>query len=183
MRHRISSRRIVLSLAPITCLALIAALLPSASAQQTAAPEQTQSSVAHAPDPAAQTTPQLAFTQAANTGEPVLVDTETTYTSQTWANPDGTFTAEIASGPVRVPDLSSPDGWTPIDTTLQATPDGIQPAATVADITFSDGGNDPMASLDIGKRSLDQSWPDPLPAPTLEKDTATLRLQCKHRRF
>jgi RHS repeat-associated protein len=117
--------------------------------------------------------PNLALTQAANTGQPVLVGTLTSETSQTWANPDGTFSTDIASGPVRVPDGTDPSGWTPIDTTLEATADGFQPAATAAEVTFSDGGDTTAASLDVGTRSFDLGWPDPLPQPTIDGDTAT----------
>jgi hypothetical protein len=90
-----------------------------------------------------------------------------------FANPDGTFTIEIASGPVRVPDPSAPSGWTPIDTTLQVTAEGIVPEATVADVTFSEGGSEPMADLDTGSRSLTIDWPGQLPESQIEGDAAT----------
>ena len=119
------------------------------------------------------TTRALALVQAANTGEPVLIDTETTTTTHVFANPDGTFTAEIASGPVRVPDPSDPSGWTPLDTTLVTAPEGLVPEATLADVTFSAGGAGPLAALATGTRSLTLDWPGKLPEARVERDTAT----------
>ncbi|HET9672681.1 MAG TPA: DNRLRE domain-containing protein [Actinomycetota bacterium] len=116
----------------------------------------------------------LAVAKAAATGEPTIVGDLTTETTQVFANPDGTFTAEVAAGPVRVPDPSSKTGWTPIDTTLVATHDGITPAATVADVTFSDGSGARAVKLDLGaQRSFALDWSGDLPAPILAGDTAT----------
>lgn len=72
-----------------------------------------------------------------------------------------------------MPEPTDPTGWTPVDTTLSDTPAGIQPAAAVANVTFSDGGHEEMAALDIGTRSFDLIWPSELPTPALEGDTAT----------
>jgi RHS repeat-associated protein len=116
----------------------------------------------------------IAVAKAAATGEPTIVGNLTTETTQVLANPDGTFTAEVASGPIRVPDPSSKTGWTPIDTTLVATGGGISPAATVADVTFSDGSGTRAATLDLGaQRSFALDWSGDLPAPILTGDTAT----------
>jgi RHS repeat-associated protein len=165
-------RSVVPSVAWVATVALVASLLVAgttpATAQQAPNPAPSADPLPPSPLP-----PNLALTQAANTGQPVLVGTLTSETSQTWANPDGTFSTDIASGPVRVPDETDPSGWTPIDTTLEATADGFQPAATTADVTFSDGGDTTAASLDVGTRSFDLGWPDPLPQPTIDGDTAT----------
>ncbi len=65
--------------------------------------------------------------QAQEIGEPVEVEEETTQERIVWANPDGTYTAEIASGPVRVADPASPSGWSDIDVSLEVGPEGLQP--------------------------------------------------------
>lgn len=67
-----------------------------------------------------------AISEANATDESVVIDTYTSATTEILANPDGTFTARIAAGPVRIPDVTSPSGWTPIDTTLEQTPRGDQ---------------------------------------------------------
>jgi putative amidase-like protein/Big-like domain-containing protein len=123
--------------------------------------------------PSSTTPEQQALAQADATGDPVAVTADFTQTTQVFANPDGTLTANIAPGPMQVTDPTSDTGWQPIDTTLQQTPDGIQPVATVSDMTFSDGGAGQMASMDVGTKSFGLTWPDPLPAPTLSGDTAT----------
>jgi RHS repeat-associated protein len=114
-----------------------------------------------------------AISRAASTNEPVVIDTYTTADTEILANPDGTFTARISAGPVRVPDPTSSSGWTPIDTTLEQTSDGIRPKATIVDLTFSDGTEGFAAKLDLGGRSFAIDWPTPLPKPTLRGDTAT----------
>jgi hypothetical protein len=91
---------------------------------------------------------------------------------QVFANPDGSWTAEVTAGPVRV---RRPDGsWSPVDTTLQVRPDGsVAPVAAVAGLVLSGGGTGPLVRLDRGSRSLSLSWPGSLPAPVLAGDTAT----------
>jgi YD repeat-containing protein len=114
-----------------------------------------------------------AMSKAASTGEPVIIDTYTTADTEILANPNGTFTARISAGPVRVPDPTSSSGWTPIDTTLEQTSDGIRPKATIVDLTFSDGTEGLAARLDLGDRSFAIDWPTALPRPTIISDTAT----------
>lgn len=91
---------------------------------------------------------------------------------QVFANPDGTWTAEITAGPVRV---RLPDGsWTPVDTTLHRRPDGsVEPVAAAAGLLLSGGGSGPLVRLTHGSRSLALGWPGVLPAPALSGDTAT----------
>src|SRR5437762_76319 len=45
-----------------------------------------------------------------------------TTTTQVWANPDGTMTAQVYAGPVRMRDAKG--AWVPVDLTLHANPDG-----------------------------------------------------------
>jgi hypothetical protein len=91
---------------------------------------------------------------------------------QVFANPDGTLTAEVTAGPVRV---RQPDGsWSPVDPTLRREPDGsVAPVATVAGLRLSGGGVQPLVTLTHGSRSLSLGWPHPLPTPTLDGASAT----------
>ncbi len=91
---------------------------------------------------------------------------------QVFANPDGSWTAEVTAGPVRV--RRADGSWTPVDTTLRARPDGsVAPVATVVELSLSGGGTAPLVRLTRGVRSLSLGWPAALPAPTLTGDTAT----------
>ncbi|MBV2154927.1 RICIN domain-containing protein [Kitasatospora sp. SUK 42] len=113
-----------------------------------------------------------ALTTAKSTGKPVTVETMTTEASKTVANPNGTLTTTDNSAPVRT---KRSDGWADLDATLRANPDGtLSPAVASTALTFSGGGNGPMATVatDDGKR-LAVEAPFALPKPTLNGDTAT----------
>jgi YD repeat-containing protein len=114
-----------------------------------------------------------ALDRAAATGQPVEIASRTTETTISYAQPDGTVQLQSAVAPVR----TRVDGqWVPVDTTLELTPDGVQPVAVTGDITFSAGGEQPMAVLGNGEgTSISLDWSTPLPAPELAGDTATYR--------
>ena len=64
--------------------------------------------------------------------------------------------------------------WADVDLTLRVGADGmIRPAASVADVAFSNGGEKPMVALRRGGNSLSLSWPGRLPTPTISGDSAT----------
>jgi hypothetical protein len=109
---------------------------------------------------------------AATCGKSVEILAERTEVSQTWANIDGSQTVEIATEPVRVRKGSS---WVPVNTRLKATADGIVPRASALPISFSAGGNGPLATLRDGSKKLAVSFPGALPKPELAGDTATYR--------
>ncbi|MFF1821364.1 LamG-like jellyroll fold domain-containing protein [Kribbella sp. NPDC058245] len=93
-----------------------------------------------------------------------------TEASQTFANPDGTFTLEQDSVPVRVQRGAD---WVDIDTTLERAADGrVRPRATAMDMAFSGGGSGPLISVKSQGYELKLSLPDSLPTPTLEDDSA-----------
>jgi hypothetical protein len=119
-----------------------------------------------APDDAA------AHRAAALCGRPVEILAERTEVSQTFANTDGSSTVELGIEPVRVRKGSS---WVPIDTSLKATAEGISPRSAALPLTFSAGGDGPLAQLRDGARRLAVSWPGRLPKPVLTGDTATYR--------
>lgn len=101
-----------------------------------------------------------------------VVDDLTTATSETTANPDGSFTLVRTLLPTRVEQSGA---WVPVDPTLQLGPDGrVHPHALPTDVTFSPGGAAPLVQVtsDTGE-PLSISYPDPLPAPVLDGNTAT----------
>ena len=126
-----------------------------------------------APQPAATawSEGQTALQQAKDSGSPVTVDADTTETTQTVANPDGTFTLTSNATPVRVQQAG---GWVPIDTTLVPRPDGsYAPKAATDDVTFSGGGDGPILTLNNGPSSVSFNIAPTLPAPVIDGATAT----------
>jgi hypothetical protein len=91
--------------------------------------------------------------------------------SETYAQPDGTFTTIQHVQPVR----AWQDGaWADLDTTLVRTPDGNwRPRAATVGVTVSGGGDGPFVTLRQTGRSMSVDWPGTLPAPTVEGSTAT----------
>lgn len=65
-------------------------------------------------------------------------------TTQVFANPDGTWTAESASEPVRVEDDEG--GWHDVDTTLVERDGGLAPRFADTNVVLSDGGDETFAS-------------------------------------
>ena len=95
----------------------------------------------------------------------------TTSTSM-FANPDGSWTIDAYSGPVRAQDAKGK--WVPVDPAVAAEDGAFVPKASPYDISFADGGDKTIASVtgENGK-SIGLGWPDNLPAPTVEGDTLT----------
>ncbi|BCW86124.1 hypothetical protein NicSoilE8_37970 [Arthrobacter sp. NicSoilE8] len=116
--------------------------------------------------------------EAKASGEKVVVDSATTPTDLTVANPNGTFTRSISTLPVR---METSGGWVDISTDLVRTvEDGktvIKPEQVPVDVTIGAGGSNDMARIDDQKgHSITQSWPfGNLPEPVLDGDTATYR--------
>ncbi|MCZ4513700.1 DNRLRE domain-containing protein, partial [Streptomyces sp. ActVer] len=91
----------------------------------------------------------------------------------TYALPSGELETVAYGGPVRV----KRDGvWKDIDTSLSDTGAELTPAATVADIEVSDGGDTRLASVTKGKESFGLGWEDKLPAPSVKDNTASYNL-------
>ncbi|MFC1409728.1 ricin-type beta-trefoil lectin domain protein [Streptacidiphilus sp. N1-12] len=113
----------------------------------------------------------IALAQAASSGQPVVVDAQTTQTHQLTANPDGTLSAVDNPLPVRVKQQGV---WVPLDATLAQNSDGsYSPAATPSGITLSGGGAGPLATLtDPAGHTLSYSLPFTLPSPTVTGSTA-----------
>ncbi|MFB8044423.1 ricin-type beta-trefoil lectin domain protein [Streptomyces hydrogenans] len=109
--------------------------------------------------------------EAKRTGRAVVVDALTTDRSRTLANPDGTLTTTDHARAVRA---KRGKAWADLDTTLARNADGsISPRVTSNSLTVSGGGSGPLASIATSDGTrLDVSAPFPLPAPTLDGDTA-----------
>ncbi|MEV0379068.1 LamG-like jellyroll fold domain-containing protein [Nonomuraea sp. NPDC050643] len=114
---------------------------------------------------------QAALASARSTGKQIEVESLRSETRQVFAQPDGRLTMEMHVRPVRV---RQGDRWVPVDTTLRLRPDGaVEPVATAVGLTFSGGGDAPLASLSRGAKSMELGWTGTLPKPTLNGDTAT----------
>ncbi|WP_405988023.1 DNRLRE domain-containing protein [Streptomyces sp. NBC_00986] len=92
--------------------------------------------------------------------------------STTWANPDGTMTTDLASGPIRVEENGQ---WRRIDTDLVDSGSRLEPKTAVADVRLSDGGAEDFAQVADGERAFGLDWGSSLPAPTVDGDTAVYR--------
>ena len=93
------------------------------------------------PHPAAS---RAALARARATGRPVVIAPDTTTTSQTIANPNGTFTATINALPVRVRQHGA---WVPVSARLKLKDGTLSPAAAAEPVTLSAGGTGPLAVL------------------------------------
>ncbi|GAA4670859.1 LamG-like jellyroll fold domain-containing protein [Phytohabitans rumicis] len=108
--------------------------------------------------------------EAAKTRQRVEVVGDRSESGQVFANPDGSFTSEMSMAPVRV---RRAGGWVPVDTTLEARPDGtVAPKAVPPTLAFSGGGTVPLVRLGKDAHELVLTWPDALPTAKLDGDTA-----------
>ncbi|WP_308406301.1 DNRLRE domain-containing protein [Streptomyces sp. AC602_WCS936] len=125
-----------------------------------------------------------AITQARETGEKVVVSDETTATTYTVANPDGTLTTELTTGPERV----WRDGkWQKVDVTLTAGadgavraknhPEGLRLAGRTGKAPASLSAAQKAAPKDLvtlgsGEQAVTLQWKGGLPKPELDGTTA-----------
>ncbi|SPL88104.1 unnamed protein product [[Actinomadura] parvosata subsp. kistnae] len=113
-----------------------------------------------------------ASARAAETGTAVPVPSLTDENSTTVANPDGSFTATITSGPSNV--KRSDGTWAAIDTTLVAEGSVLKPRVSQAVVEVSGGGDGPAAKLvDSAGRVFILNWANPLPKPSVSANVAT----------
>ncbi|MGI5171134.1 LamG domain-containing protein [Spirillospora sp. CA-253888] len=109
---------------------------------------------------------------ARDTGQAVEVTGLRSETSQTWANPNGTFTTEKFATPQRV--RRSDGSWTPVDVDLERRADGtIGPKASTVELSFSSGGASPLVRIAENGKGMTLDWPGELPAPKLTGNVAT----------
>ncbi|MWK35661.1 hypothetical protein GEV43_17500 [Actinomadura sp. J1-007] len=129
---------------------------------------------AAADDGVPQVTDAQALAAARRTGQPVEVLARRGESREVFAMPGaaGQFMAREHLEPVR----TIRDGtWMDIDTRLSRTGESISPKATITDMRFSAGGTAPMVSLTRAGKTMSLTWPDRLPEPVLEGDTAVYR--------
>ncbi|MFJ8434497.1 ricin-type beta-trefoil lectin domain protein [Kitasatospora sp. NPDC094019] len=126
---------------------------------------------AAAADAAHRTAEAAAAAEAKRTGKPVEVPSLTTETDTVVANPNGTLGLRRTVAPAR----AKQDGvWKDLDPTLSRASDGtVRPKVTSNHLTLSGGGTGPLATLDQDGRKLALSWPEKLPAPVLDGQSAT----------
>ena len=174
---RRGSRRWLGRLAAGTALALAASLLqaPFAAAPAHAAPR--PAAPARPACPAQRPDETSAAIAAKLCRGRVEVTNRLSETTQVWANPDGTLTAERHLAPVRV---RQGDRWVPVDLTLQKLPDGsVAPKAHPVGLRLSaavaEAGEHELVSLGSGDRQVGLGWVGRLPDPVLVGSTATYR--------
>ncbi|MFE9698075.1 VCBS repeat-containing protein [Streptomyces sp. NPDC006270] len=151
-------------------LALALALTaPLAGTQSAAADEKPPkpSSQEHTPEET------RALAKAADTGEPVEILSHRTETAETFANPEGSFTTDQYALAQRV---RKGGKLVDIDTALARNSDGtLSTKATEVGVTFSGGGDGPLATVSRDGRSMSWSWPGELPSPQVDGDTVIYR--------
>jgi hypothetical protein len=114
-----------------------------------------------------------ASASARSSGHAVVVDSETTPTSQVTALPDGTFRYEADALPVRV---NQNGAWVKVDTTLTHLDNGLWgPSASVAQERFGAGGSNVLDKVETPAGDwVTETWPyGDLPAPSVSGSTAT----------
>ncbi|MFB7599143.1 DNRLRE domain-containing protein [Streptomyces sp. NPDC056160] len=130
--------------------------------------------------------------EARRTRKQVLVETATTATSQTWAQPDGRLRTVITATPTRA--KTATGAWAPIDNRLRRVQNaprdlGVQPVNAARPIRFSSGtkgahadrsfarrplADGPraretvLAEVDIDGHTVAYTWPGALPEPVLD---------------
>ena len=102
----------------------------------------------------------------------MVVSAKTTPTSQTTANPNGTYILTQSLLPTRV---LRHGRWTALSARLQRSGRRLDPIATSAPLSLSAGGTGPLAVMNNSGRSLALYWPRRLPAPVVSGATATFR--------
>ena len=151
------------------CALVVAAVAAGGVPAVAARPGRAPAGPAACAGPAA--TAALAGARAHACGRPVEVLGRRSVTSQTFANPDGTFRLEVSAVPrwVRHPDGS----WSGVDTSLRRAADGsLAPVATAVPVRLSAGGAGPLVTASTGPDAFSLSWPTPLPAPRIAGDAA-----------
>ncbi|MGH3158133.1 MAG: hypothetical protein ACRDNF_16360, partial [Streptosporangiaceae bacterium] len=113
-----------------------------------------------------------AIATAKATHRPVTVASQTSETSMTVANPDGSLTTTTHVLPVRV---KMGGAWRPVSATLHRDQAGSwSPAATPSGVVLSDGGRGPLATLSSADgHRVSISFPGKLTRPVVTGNTAT----------
>ncbi|WP_412520610.1 LamG domain-containing protein [Actinomadura madurae] len=127
---------------------------------------------AHADEPKTAATEQQAVAQAKRSGAPVEITSRRGETHTVRALPNGRIEIEQHMQPIRTRQGAK---WVDIDTALRRSGDGIVPTATTVGLRFSSGGDGPLVQMTRSGRKLSLSWPQRLPEPVLDGDTAVYK--------
>jgi len=172
-------------LAGVTALTLLVAGLQGAAQQAASAAPGHAAAAAAASSPAAvRSVPAAdagmatrgaaaieALSAARSGGQRTEILADRTPFSQTFANPDGSFTTTTSVQPRWVQRGSS---WVTADATLVQAADGSWgPRAALGGLTLSGGGGDVLATARSGGQWFSVTWPQALPAPAVSGATAT----------
>ncbi|MFF5445190.1 LamG-like jellyroll fold domain-containing protein [Streptomyces sp. NPDC012888] len=149
-------------------------LPPGAATAAPAAPSAPSAPTAGGGTAGQQETPEsLALAEAKKSGKDVPVAAMRREAGDVVAKPDGSLVATVYTKPVRT--LKN-GAWQDIDTSLRKAGDGsVAPRATLPDLAFSGGGDQPLVRMGQAGKEVRLSWPKPLPAPVLDGDTAEYR--------
>jgi RHS repeat-associated protein len=109
-------------------------------------------------------------------GKKIEVTDATTERTQLWALPEGGFSSQIYTGPVR---FKQGDVWKPVDLNLAAQADGsVAPVGHPAGLKLSGAagaGEHAVASVAVDGDTLSMAWSGALPKPVLTGNVATYR--------
>ncbi|MFE9107617.1 LamG domain-containing protein [Actinomadura geliboluensis] len=122
--------------------------------------------------PKAAATEEQALRAARESGEPVEVLAGRGESRTVRALPGGRMEIEEHLQPIRTRQGGS---WVAIDTGLHRSGDDVVPGATTVGLKFSGGGSGPMVQMTRSGRQLALTWPQPLPEPVIDGDTATYK--------
>lgn len=150
-------------MAPLLALVLVAGLL------QVQVTPWTPKVMALADEPSGAATEQEAIAAARRIGEPVEVLSQRGESRTVRALPSGRIEIEQHVEPIRARQNGK---WADVDATLSRSGDWIVPAVTTVGLRFSAGGSGPMVQMTRAGHALALSWPQALPSPTLDGDTA-----------
>ncbi|WP_432990962.1 discoidin domain-containing protein [Dactylosporangium sp. CA-233914] len=107
-------------------------------------------------------------------GKKVEVADARTETTQVWAKPEGGFTSQVYTGPVR---FKQGDVWKPVDLALGESQDGsVAPVGHPYGLKLTgavSAGEHIIASVGVDGDTLGMAWTGALPKPVLKENTAT----------
>jgi hypothetical protein len=121
-----------------------------------------------------QTDEAVSLRTARDTGKAVQIKSLTSETTEVYALPNGKLQADISTGMQRFRRNGS---WVPVDQNLKRADDGsVVAVAHPGDLWISGpqgAGEHDLAAIGVGDDRVAMRWPGALPAPIVEKNTAT----------
>jgi len=148
------------------------AVAPTAHTGAAAMDDSDGDGISEVTDAVAADTESEAATIANQYGHAVLINTDSSETIRTTAQPDGETQVDASSSPQLVPDGN---GWQPVNTALAQVSGGtIAPQATDVPVEFGDDGSSLLAKVeDPDGNWVTENWDaGNLPIPTVSGDTA-----------